>query len=542
MSGKETTIEDFEEFGWRRTAPFARRAVMTLFSWQQPGWTFLWAVAAGLVFCAFAFMAPALLSVSPTVDLIAPIATARAITGGEAMLVDQQSPFYLFLIMGADYFADSPGRIHLVAKAFSALIVAYSLSHIASSRLPIIQTVLISAAFAAYVAAPFAGPAEFGLALLLVCSLCFVSASADNSAKRARGEGLLAGALLYSLWILSPVFSLAGFLVLSACPFLSGRSGLTRYATTLIAFAVLAGVCEYFAPGINLARASAASGVLTMDATFSNRETAIGLSGIAMSTIVIIAATVVFGGREHARGWIAAFALGAVAFVAARLAGANVLPVFIIVAAITCFSVSSPFYDGLFSNHDRASVATALTASSLTCFWTVAIIINAFGQFSLQRQVAEDTPENIKSELALVQPGGPTIARWVEEGRFTTPEAREYFALAPIDQSVMLLEAASRAKTISEQGLEVAILTGADTACILTNARSCRASGAQAAAGAKVVFVPRLDLDPATAETKDKAEALLYTEFELIERSALWEIWVRRGVTIPANFWSGAQG
>ena len=193
----------------------------------------------------------------------------------------------------------------------------------------------------------------------------------------------------------------------------------------------------------------------------------------------------------------------------------------------------------LFSNHDRASVATALTASTLTCFWTIAIIINAFGQFSLQNQVSADTPEEIKSELALVQPGGPTIARWVEEGRFSTPEAREYFALAPIDQSVMLLEAASRAKTISEQGLEVAILTGADTACILTQMRNCRANGAEAAAGAKVVFVPRLDLDPGTAETKDKAEALLYTEFELIERSALWEIWVRRGVSLPGNFLNG---
>ena len=206
MSVDEAPIEDFEEFGWRRSAPFARRAVMALFSWQQPGWTFIWAVLAGLVFCAFSFLAPALMSVSPTVDLIAPIATARAVTGGEAMMVDQQSPFFLFLLMGGDYFADSPGRIHLVAKAFGALIVSFAMAHIASSRLPVIQTILVSAAFAAYVASPFAGPAELGLALLLTCAMCFVSASADGSGKRATGEGVLAGGLLISLWMLSLCF------------------------------------------------------------------------------------------------------------------------------------------------------------------------------------------------------------------------------------------------------------------------------------------------------------------------------------------------
>jgi len=539
-----TTYDDpnyADEFAWRRAAPLARRAAMAAYAWQSPGWSFLASIAAAVPFLLAALMAPALLSLSPTADMIAPIAKARAIAGGEASLLQSDGPFYLLLLMGADIFADSPGRIHLVAKALGALLVVYPFAYFASSRLPAIQAALLSGALAAYVAAPFAGPAEFGLALFLVCAFCFVAASADNGAGRARMEGLVAGVVLFMLWLLNPVYSLAGFIALSVCPFLSGRSGLSRYAATLTSFAALAALMEYLAPGINLARASAASGVLSIDAAFSGGEGAMGLSGVAVSAGVVLATAIVFGGREHQRGWISAFGLGLVAFIAARVVGASTLPVFVLTASIACFSVASPFYDGLFRNHDRASVSVALGAATLTLFWTCAITVHAIGQFSLQHQVANAAPEDIRMSLALVQPGGPTIARWVEEGRFSTPEAREFFALAPVDQSTMLLEAASRAREITAQGMDVAILTGSDTACVLAKRRHCHADGPAAATAANVVFVPRLELDPATTEAKGRVEALLYTEFRLVEQTALWEVWVRRGAAAPVGLF-GAPG
>ncbi len=534
--------QDFEEFAWRRSAPLARRAAMAAYGWQNPGWSFLTSIAAALPFLIAALLAPALLSLSPTADMIAPIAEARAVSGGEASLLQSETPFYLLLLLGADVFADAPGRIHLIAKALGALFVIYPFAYFASSRLPAIQASLLSGALAAVVAAPFAGPAELGLALFLTCAFCFVAASADNGAWRARMEGLVAGAVLFTLWLLNPVYSLAGFIALSACPFLSGRSGLSRYAATLTSFAALAALMEYLAPGINLARASAASGVLNINAAFAGGEGAMGLSGVAVSAGVVLATAVIFGGREHWRAWASALGLGLVAFVAARIVGANTMLVFALVAAIACFSVASPFYDGLFRNHDRASVSVALAAATPTLFWTCAISVHAVGQFSLQHQVAKTAPEAIRTELALVQPGGPTIARWVEEGRFSTPEAREFFALAPVDQSTMLLEAASRARVITAQGMDVAILTGSDTACVLAKQRQCHADGPSAATAASVVFVPRLDLDPATTAAKARVEALLYTEFRLVDQTALWEVWVRRGAAVPTGLSGAASG
>ncbi len=539
MSDAETWDDD-EDFAWRRPAPFARGAAISIYSWQDPAWSFVWSILAAIPFIAAAALAPALLSLSPTVDMIAPIADARAIGVGEAALKDNASPFYVLLLLAADIFADSPGRIHLIAKAMSALFVVYPMAHFASSRFPLFPSVLITGALAAYVASPFSGPAEFALALFLVLAFCFVSASADNGAGRARTEGLLAGGGLFVLWLLNPVFSLAGFVALSVCPFLSGRSGLSRYAATLASFAILAGLAEWFVPGLNMARASATPGALNIDAAFTSGEGAMGFSGVAISALLVMVSAWVFGGREHMRAWATAAAFGLIAFVAARIAGANALPVFVFAAAITVFSVASPFYDGLFRAHDRASVSIALTGAALTLFWACAIVIHAVGQFSLQDRVANSAPENIRTELALVQPGGPTIARWIEEGRFSTPEARELLALAPVDQSTMLLEAASRAKAIAAEGLDVAILTGADTACVLAERRHCRPDGRAAAEDAKVVFVPRFDLDAGTSEIKGRSEALLYTEFKLAEQTAFWDIWVRRGVTAPANLLKAA--
>ncbi|MHA7871205.1 MAG: hypothetical protein ACX939_02530 [Hyphococcus sp.] len=541
--GATTQNDDFEpDYAWRRAAPLARKATMAAFAWQNPGWSFLAAIGLSLPFMAAALLAPAMLSLSPTADMLAPIAEARAIAAGKASLLDSTSPFFMLLLSAADLLTDAPGRIHLIAKSFAALIVVYPFAYFASSRLPTVQAALFTGALAAYVAAPFAGPAEFGLALFLICAFCFVAASADAGAPRARLEGLAAGAALYVLWLLNPVYSLAGFLALSACPFLSGRSGLSRYAATLTAFAALAALAEYAAPGLNLARASAASGVLSAPAAYQGAEGAMGMSGVAISAMVVVASAAVFGGREHWRGWASALGLGLTALIAARLVGAGAMPVFVLVAAIACFSVASPFYDGLFRNHDRASVSVALASAALTLFWTSAIPIHAAGQFMLQHQVAATAPDDIRAELALVQPGGPTIARWVEEGRFSTPEAREFFALAPVDQSMMLLEAASRVRAISAEGVDVAILTGADTACVLAPRQKCHADGPAAASAANVVLVPRLDLDPATAEAKGRVEALLYTEFRLVDQTALWEVWIRRGTSVPTSLAGAATG
>jgi len=527
---------DYKEVNaWRRPAPLARRAAMACYGWQSPGWSLFWAIAASTPFLAAAVFAPALLSLSPTVDMIAPIAEARAALAGQVSLADLDAPFYALLLMVADMFADTPGRIHLIAKAMAAALVVYPMAYFASSRFPALQTILLVTGFTAYVASPFAGVADFGLAILLTCALVFVSASADFSKRRARAEGILAGAGLFSLWMMSPAMSLAGFAALSACPFLSGRRGLYRYGAALGGFAVLALIAEYFVPGLNLARAAAASAIFDRPAGLGGGEAAIGLSGVAVSAGVVMLSAAIFGGREHVKSWAAAAGLILVAFGAARISGANGLPVFIMAASLACFSVASPFYDGLFRSHDRASVSVALTAASLTLFWAVALIVHSAGQFSLQLNVAKQARSDIRAELGLVQPGGPSIAKWIEEGRFSTPEAREFLALAPVDQSVMLLEAASRARAITDEGLNVAFLTGSDTACVLAHKRDCRADGPAAANAANVVFVPRLEMGPASAAAKNRMEALLYTEFKLIERTALWEIWLRRGAAAPST-------
>lgn len=533
--------ENVPEVSWRCAAPRARAAAMAIYSWREPGWSFLWAVAAALIFAGAAAFSPALLSLTPTVDMIAPVAEARAALDGEATLVNHETPFFLFLLMGADIFADAPGRVHLVAKAIGAMLVLYPLAYLSASRFPALFAALITGAFGAYAAAPFSGPAELGLAIFLVSILSFLSVSADESKGRARFEGALGGAGLFALWLLNPVYALAGFVFLSACPFLTGRFGLQRYATALGLFVLFAVIIELSAPGMNAARAAAASDALQIKDGVIGGESAVGLSGAAYGAMLVIFSSMIFGGRAHRRNWVAAAGLMAAGLIVARFAGANALPVFAMAAGLACFSVSSPFYDGLFRDHDRASVATALTAAGLTLFWTLAIAVHASGQFSLQYSAAKNAPEDIRTELALVQPGGPTIAKWVEEGRFSTPEAREFFALAPVDQSAMLLEAAARARSLAEQGLDVAFLTGADTACVLARKRECHADGHAAASAANVVFVPRLDMDPKTAEAKGRSEALLYTQFKMVERTALWDIWVRRGTPAPANLFQVSE-
>lgn len=533
--------EGYEDGGydhpaWRRPAPRARAVAMSLYSWQDPGFVFLMSMLGAAPFILAALFSPALLSLAPTVNVIAPIADARAVISGGAPIADASSPFYLALLMAGDLFFDTPGRVHLAAKAFAAILVASPLAYFSAARFPAAQAVLMTSGLAAFVAAPFAGPLEISLALFAALAIALICAPADEGAARARFEGLLAGLILFALWISHPIFALLGFLALSACPFLTGRRGLDRYFVSLVVAILLAAGAETLAPGLNLSRAEAASGALGSVAAISSGGSAWGLAGVAASTVIVLFSAAVFGGRDHAKGWLAASIFLVISLAAVRIAGAQATPLFALAAAIAAFSVSSPFYDGIFRFHDRASIAIAGSAAALTLFWTAAIVAQSAGQFALQFKTATTAQADVRAAFGLVQPGGPTIARWIEEGRFSTPEARDLFSLAPVDQSAILLEAAARARILSREGFDVAFLTGADTACVIAGKRACSADGLSAARDAKVVFVPRIDFDDATATAKGRAEALLYTEFKMVERTALWDVWVRRGVSLPVGF------
>ena len=521
-----------EVFDWRGPAPRAREAVIALYSWSEPGWTFLWAMLAAAPFLAALVFAPALLSLSPTVDMIAPVADARAAAAGAADLAAREAPFYLLLLTLADLFADAPGRVHLLAKALGALMVAYPLAYLVSSRFPVAQSVVLCAGLTAFAAAPFAGPAELGLAMLLACAVAFAVPCVDAAPGRARFEGILAGGVLFCLWLLHPAFALAGFVLLMLCPFLSGACGLLRYAATLVVFAVLAGVAEAFAPGLNVTRAAATSDMLRFETGFSADDGGFGLGGVIFSMLIVLTIAAVFGGLSYRRAWMGAGGVAVIAFAAARVAGADATPVFILASGVAAFSAMSPFYDGVFRSHDRASISTGLTAAGLSLFWAAAMIVQAGGQLALQHQTAKAAPEDIRTQLALVQPGGPSVVKWLEEGRFSTPEARKYFSLSPVDQSAMLLEASALARDMvkegAQKGAEVAILTGSDVACVIAERRQCRADGPAAAARAGVVFVPRLELDPAATAAKGRTEALLYTEFRLSWQTPFWDVWERR--------------
>lgn len=527
---------DYAHPAWRRPAPRARAVTMSLYSWQEPSLVFILSMLAAAPFVFSALFSPALLSLAPTIEVIAPIADARAVVSGAAALNEASSPFHLALLMAGDLFFDRAGQVHLAAKAFAAVLVVSPLAYFASVRFPAAQAVLLAAGLAAFVAAPFAGPLEISLAFFAVLAVALLSAPADESASRARIEGALAGLIQFALWTSHPIFALLGFLALSACPFLTGRRGLDRYLVALSVAILLALGAEILTPGLNLARANAATGALSGASVIAAGGSGWGLAGVAASTAIILFASAVFGGRDHAKGWLAAIIFLVISLIAVRIAGAQATPLFAIAAAIAAFSVSSPFYDGVFRFHDRASVAIAGSVAALALFWSAAIIAQAAGQFALQFKTARTAQADVRAELGLVQPGGPTIARWIEEGRFSTPEARELFSLAPVDQSAILLEAAARARILTREGIGVAFLTGADTACVIADTRACNADGPAAAKDAKVVFVPRINFDDATARAVGRSEALLYTEFKMVERTALWDVWVRRGVTLPSGF------
>ncbi len=517
---------------WRRPAPIARRLARCFYAWRNPGLVFLASCLAAFPFIAAALFAPALLSFAPTADMLAPIAEARAVISGAADTRLVQDPFFLMLLLAADLCVDTPGRIHLLAKAIGAAIIVAPLAYMASIRLPALQSIFLTGALGAYAAAPFAGSGELAFALLTVLCLGFLSAPAKNGIARNIIESVFSGAALFCLWMSAPVFALAGFLALSVCPFVGGKAGGVRYAITLIAFAALTGLVEVLLPGMVAARAAAMTALVETAASVSV-EPLLSMTTIAVGAGLVIFLSMVFGGAGHVKAWAPALGIALVASAASLIAGVSVWPALVVAGAIAAFSTASPFYDGIFRQHDRATVAIACVAALITMASGLAIGGQTAMQLSLQHKVAQSAPEEIRRKLALVQPGGTDIAQWIEDGRFSTPEARALFSLAPTEQSQLLLAAAEKARRLSDAGAQVAILTAADSACILLDNQPCHADGPSAAARATIVLAPRLDLDPSTVKAKNKAEALLYTEFRLVQQSAFWDVWARRDASTP---------
>ena len=498
---------------------------MALYGWGSAPAVGAWSLACAIPFALAAAFSPAMLSLVSTGAVIAPVAEARALISGAATLSAAAAPFYAFLLFIAGEIAEAPGRIHLIAKALAAAFIALQAAVLFSSRMPSGVVALASVALCAYAAAPFAGPPEIGLALLLIGGAALLSPPVSASPARAVLEGALIGAGFAVLWLTSPAMPIAALPILALAPF-HGRANLVRTIAAAVLFCLAASLLDLLAPGFNEARLALARHELLTAG--SNWPGAAAFGGAAVSTAVVIVSAAIFGGREQWRSWASGLALGACGLGAALLAGANPAPVFFMASIVAAFSIASPFYSGVFRNHDRASVSLAIAAGALTLFWAGAQGLTAGGQLLFQFRAAEDAPGDIRAELGLVQPGGLTLAQWIAEGRFAAVEAREALIMTPADESAVLLEGAARAREMASRGVDVAILTGADTACVIAGRRPCRADGPRAASAAQIVFVPRLDLDRATAEAKKHAQAILYTDFRFAGQTELWDIWVRR--------------
>lgn len=525
--------DDPSEPQWRAPAPLARLAAMTLYGWRDAPTAALVAVAAALPAVIASLLAPALLTFSQTTDLLAPIAEARALASGGATLATASSPFDLGLLLASDFFFEAPGRIHLGAKAFAALLAAASVAAFAAVRFSLLQAAALAAVTAAFVAAPLSGNAEAAFALLMAVSIAFLCAPAEETRVRALAEGALAGAILVALWMSSAVLALFGVAALTACPFYSGRLGFFRYASAILAAAVLVAASELTAPGVLAARAAMVTAAI---ASIGSPAAAFDSAALALGALVVVMIGAIFGGRDHLRNWGLALAFLAAGWAGAIVAGADPAILFVFAAAIAVFSTSSPFYDGVFRAHDRASIAVSGAGGVLALAISASLLMQSAEQFVRQAQATEAAPRDIAEIFAIVQPPGPAIARWIEEGRFATPEAQALFPLTPADQSAMLLAAGARAKSLDAAGFEVAILAEADIACVIAGRLYCSFDGKAAAARAKIVLVPRIDIDAAGAAIKGRSEALLYTEFRKVEVTPQWDVWVRRGVTMPAPF------
>ena len=523
-----------------------RGVVGAFFAWRRASSSVVLSLIAMVPFIAAAIGAPALLSFAPTVEMLAPLAAAKAIAAHSEAIVHENAPFYLYLLMAGDMVSATPGGAHLIAKATGAGVVGGVYALVAARRMPVLWTIVSSAGIAAFVAAPFSGSAECALALYITLAMLVFTAPAIDTYGRALREGVLASAVLLALWLSDPAFAAIGIASMMFCPFWTGRFGVWRYVATGLSFAGTVAIIELIIPGFLAGRVGVILDALRSAPMMLTSGSSVStFGGVGVAAILVLLATAILGDAAHhkadapetgrGRSWLRALIFLAMSLFAARLSGAQTTPLFVIASAIAVFSTASPFYDAVWRRRDRASIALSGVVAGLAFFGATTLIAHGGGQFVMQARAAAAAPADIRAEFGMVHPGGPTIARWIEEGRFSTPEARELFALTPFDQSTMLLEAAVHARALEKNGHDVAILTAADTACIFSAARECRADGRAAADVASVVLVPRLDLEGATAAMKAKAEVLLYTEFKLTEKSALWEVWVRRGATTPSS-------
>ncbi len=524
--------DDADAYQWRAPAPAARAATMALYLWRDAPFAATVALAAALPAIIAALMAPALLSYAPAADLLAPIAEARAMATGSAAASSVSSPFNLALLLGGDLFFEAPGRIHLGAKALAALIAAGLVASFASVRFSMAQTALLAAATAAFVAAPLSGPNETAFALMTSVAIAFLSAPAQETRLRAGLEGALAGLVLVALWMSNAILALFAVAALSACPFLSGRRGFIRYAAAIVAAGLAAAFAEVTAPGSAAARAA-----LVTNAIAGARSVAAGssfeIAALALGTVIVLLVAAIFGGRGHARNAWTAGAFMLIGWAAALVARAEPALIFPFTAALAVFSTSSPFYDGVFRAHDRASIAVSGAAALLTLALGAGLVTQSAEQFVRQARAGAAAPAAMVNAFAIVQPPDRAIARWVAEGRFATAEARALFPLAPADQTAMLLAAGAKARALAAEGYQVAILAEGDIACVIAGRRDCASDGRAAAARAKIVLVPRIDFDAASAALKGRSEALLYTDFRKVGATPDWDIWLRRGVALP---------
>ena len=518
---------------WHAPAPRARSLAVRLYSWRGQPLSFWLSVLMAAPFIWATYHAPALLNIAPMLDKMAPLAEMRAVMQGQLGLSEIEAPFASLLLMLGAQFAESPGRIHLVSKMLAGLMVGVPLAFFAMGRLPVLHAALLVAGVVAFLTSPLSGVMDMGIAMLLALAVAFLAAAPKASGARAMIDGIFAGGLLYALWLLSSPMALSGFVLLSFCPFLSGDRGLARYLAVLLCFGVLSLIAELCAPGINMARAAAGDLILPNLSAIWSTPAGFGLNAVVVSAGMIVLAVLIFGGASSRAVWFSVATLMVLGFGAARLSGANPAPVFVVAILLACFCVRSPFYQGIFGQHDRASISLALLAAGLSVFWSLALIGNATRQFMMQHQLVAVSERAQYAQFGMVQPGGALFAKWVEQGRFSAREASAFLGPNMVDQMVMLQDAAGRVRAMSAQGVDVAILTAADTACLFSTARACHEDGTQAAAASNVIFVPRRHLEQASEDIKRSAEALLYTEFKLAEQTALWDIWVRRGTALP---------
>ncbi|MDZ7626889.1 MAG: hypothetical protein U5J99_00620 [Parvularculaceae bacterium] len=479
---------------------------------------------------------PGFITTSEIVDLLGPIADARAFAAGDGDFLRASSPFYLAVLFAADSVFVTPGRILLGAKAFSALIAITAVIAFACVRFPFAQTALLAASTAAFVAAPFSGAGETALALLAVAAMAFVCAPAQASKARAFSEGVLGGGLLVALWMSSAALALIGAVALTACPFIGGRTGLIRYAAGILVAGGLIASFEVLSPGTMAARAETLSPIAISFSEIWSAVSSFKCLSIALGAGLVLVLAAIFGGEGYRRNVWTALAFLLIGSAAAMIVGANASLVFVFSAAIATFSTASPFYDGIFRTPDRASVAVGGVAGIITLSLGAAICLQFAEQFIFQGRAASSAPREISAAFAIVQvPRTASALRIDDEQMFETASAPN-ISQKENGQAWILFDAAARVRALEAAGVKVAILADSDIACVIAAKPKCSSDGRTAAARANIVFVPRIDFGAASAALKGRSEALLYTEFRKVDETTDWDIWVRRGVTLPSTF------